>query len=64
MVMHPLKPVALDPKVDERQLDAERLPLQASRAELVEADQIVQMLWAMNTVMAAIYNVRRIEEGE
>jgi hypothetical protein len=63
MVSHPLKPVAFDPKPDDRELDAKRLRLEAPRADLVEADPMLLGMQIGNLIYAAVFGVARRERS-
>lgn len=62
MIQPPCKPVAFDPKPDDRELDAKRLSLEPIRAELVGADPVLLGMQMGNMILAAVYGVRRNDE--
>lgn len=53
MVQPPLKPVALNPKPDDRELDAKRLALHAQSPALVTTDEILLGMQMGNIILAA-----------
>ena len=53
MVQPPLKPVALNPKPDDRELDAKRLALQAQSPALVTTDEALLGMQMGNIILAA-----------
>ena len=61
MGTHPLKPVPLNPKPNDRELDAKRLALQAQSPALVGADEALLGMQMGNIILAAVYGVRRVE---
>ena len=61
MVRHPFQPYALTPKTDERELHPEYLGLDLPGAELVSADEVLLGLQMGNLILAAVYDVKRIE---
>ena len=59
MGTHPLKPVAFDPKPENRELDAKRLALNPPRQELVDADQVLLGMQIGNVIYAAVFGIGR-----
>ena len=61
MVKQPSEPRAFNPKPDDRELDAQRLALQAQSPALVTTDEALLGMQMGNLIYAAVFGIGRQE---